>query len=88
MYYYIGKRLVEKILEAKKWPRSLPKVTDKAIAIAVAELLVKHNFFHRSEKVDGKKGYMKISQKNVFEEEGYYTWYTSTYILEYIYTHI
>ena len=69
-----GKRLVEKVLEGKKWPRSLPKITDKAVAIAVAEVLVKHHFFHRSEKVDGKKGYLRISQRNVFEENGYYTW--------------
>lgn len=40
----------------------------------MADILIKSNFFHRSEKVEGKKGYLKISQKNVFEENGYYTW--------------
>ena len=62
------------MLEGKKWPRSLPKISDKAVAIAVAEVMVKNHFFHRSEKVDGKKGYLRISQRNVFEESGYYTW--------------
>ena len=69
--------MIERLLESgnsKKWPRSLPKISDKAVACAVAELLVKKNFFHRSEKVDGKKGYLRISQRNVFEENGYYTW--------------
>lgn len=72
--YFKGRRLVECVMEAKKWPKSLPKITDKGVARAVAALLVQGNFFHRSEKIPDKKGYLKISQKNVFEESGYYTW--------------
>mmetsp|Transcript_90822 Transcript_90822/g.256526 ORF Transcript_90822/g.256526 Transcript_90822/m.256526 type:complete len:338 (+) Transcript_90822:83-1096(+) len=72
--YFKGQRLVECVLEGKKWPKSLPKITDKGVARLVAGLLVQGNFFHRSEKIPDKKGYLKISQKNVFEEKGYYTW--------------
>ena len=54
--YFKGKRLVECILEGKKWPKSIPKITDKAIAIIIANLLIQSSFVHRSEKVEGKKG--------------------------------
>jgi len=72
--YFKGKRLLECILEAKKWPKSIPRITDEAVAVKVSDLLIDAQFFHRSEKVKEKKGYLKISQKNVFEEKGYYTW--------------
>lgn len=74
--YFKGKKLVEVILDAnnKKWPRSLPRITEAAVAVEVAELLLRAQFFHRSEKYGEKKGYLKISQVNVFEEKGYYTW--------------
>eukprot|EP01041_Mallomonas_annulata_P009816 gene9816-20416_t len=72
--YFKGKRLVECILEAKKWPKSLPKITDRNDASTVAQLLIKSSYFHRSEKVEGKKGNLMYSQKNIFEETGYYTW--------------
>lgn len=65
---------MECVLEAKKWPKSIPVITDKGIARLVADALIKASFFHRSEKVEDKKGYLKISQRNVFEENGYYTW--------------
>jgi len=73
--YFKGKRLVECLLgEAKKWPKSLPKITDKGTAVLVAGKLIEKAFFHRSEKLEMKKGFLKISQKNVFEDDGYYTW--------------
>lgn len=62
-YVHTGKRLVECILEAKKWPKSIPKISDSGIAIAVANLLVQSKFFHRSEKVEGKKGVLKVLSK-------------------------
>ena len=50
--YFKGKRLVEKLLEDhKKWPKTLPKIQDKGLAIELADLLLKGSFFHRSEKV-------------------------------------
>mmetsp|Transcript_10894 Transcript_10894/g.17731 ORF Transcript_10894/g.17731 Transcript_10894/m.17731 type:complete len:342 (-) Transcript_10894:169-1194(-) len=72
--YFKGKKLVECVLEGKKWPKSIPKITDKGTARVVAGSLIQGNFFHRSEKVEDKKGYLKISPMNVFEENGYYTW--------------
>ena len=103
---------MECVLEAKKWPKSIPVITDKGVARMVAASLIQSSFFHRSEKVEDKKGYLKvscvtkrrwhfnkwlwhhssfllilfyltsflsctplqISQRNVFEETGYYTW--------------
>lgn len=56
-----GKKLVESILEAKKWPKSLPKLTDRAVIHAVANSLIQATFFHRSEKVVEKKGYLTVS---------------------------
>ncbi len=61
--YFKGKRLIECILDQKnpKWPKSLPKVTEADIAMEIAELLLQANFYHRSEKVDEKKGYLRVS---------------------------
>lgn len=72
--YFKGKRFVECLIEAKKWPKTLPKITDRSVAAGVAQLMIKAQYFHRSEKVDGKKGNLVFSQKNFFEETGYYTW--------------
>jgi hypothetical protein len=49
-------------LEAKKWPKSIPVITDKGVARVVAGLLIQSSFFHRSEKVEDKKGYLKVCQ--------------------------
>ena len=73
--YFKGKRLVECMLaENKKWPKSIPRIMDKGTAQLVAGALIQKAFFHRSEKVEGKKGFLQISKKNVFEDSGYYTW--------------
>jgi translocation protein SEC62 len=72
--YFKGKKFIESILENKNWPKKLPTVSDKATAILLAQELIKANIFHRSEKVKDKKGFLQISQRNVFEETGYYTW--------------
>ena len=61
-----GKRLIESLLESKKWPKSIPKITDKGTAQLVAGALVQSAFFHRSEKVDGKKGFLKVDEKTLF----------------------
>lgn len=55
-----GKRLLECIIEAKKWPKSIPRITDEAVAVKVSDLLIDAQFFHRSEKVKEKKGYLKV----------------------------
>jgi translocation protein SEC62 len=47
---------VECIIEGKKWPKYLPSIKDEDVAVAVADLLCAHQFFHRSEKVEVKKG--------------------------------
>lgn len=47
--------MVECILEGKKWPKSLPKVTDKKEAILIGELLIRSHIFHRSEKLAAEK---------------------------------
>lgn len=70
-----GQKLIDCLLEpGAKWPASLPKIEDRAQAVLVAEELIRASMFHRSEKIKGKKGVLQISQKNVFEAGGYYTW--------------
>lgn len=59
---FLGIRLIECVLEAKKWPKSIPKLTDRQVIVEVADLLLQANFFHRSEKVKEKKGYLKVSE--------------------------
>jgi hypothetical protein len=56
-----GKRLIESLLEGKKWPKSIPKITDKGTACLVATALIQKAFFHRSEKVEEKKGFLKVT---------------------------
>lgn len=51
--------MVDSIVEAKKWPKSLPKITDREVAVAVGNLLLESQFFHQSEKQE-KKGYLKV----------------------------
>jgi hypothetical protein len=60
LFFFLGKRLIESLLEATKWPKSIPKITDKGTAHLVAGALVQNAFFHRSEKVEGKKGFLKV----------------------------
>jgi hypothetical protein len=47
-------------LEAKQWPKNLPKIEDKGVAMTVASLLLKNTYFHRSEKIEDKKGHLKV----------------------------
>ncbi len=58
--YTIGKRFVEAILQPKKWPSNIPQVNDKAVAILLGQQLIKAGFFHRSEKLDDKKGALQV----------------------------
>ncbi len=66
--------MIECILETKKWPKSIPRITEEEVAVKVAEALIHAGFFHRSEKVKEKKGYLKFTQQNNFDVKGYYTW--------------
>jgi translocation protein SEC62 len=80
--YFRGARLISCLYEEedgpilKKWPKTLPKLEDKAQALLVAELLLRGEYFHRSEKEPDKKNptCLRIAKHNVFEEVGYYTW--------------
>lgn len=56
----IGKRLVECILEGKKWPKLLPKITNREIAVQLGDILLKELIFHRSEKDPEHKGVLKV----------------------------
>ena len=54
--------MIECILEGKKWPKSLPKVTDKQIAVALGELLIDQevSYFIRCEKTEDQKGILRV----------------------------
>ena len=58
--------MIECILAAKKWPKNLPKITERSVAVSVAQLLVKAEYFHRSEKVEAKKGYLVVSINYIY----------------------
>ena len=58
--FFKGKKLVESILEGKKWPKSIPAITNREVAIAVGNLLCSSQFFHRSEKIEGKKSVLAV----------------------------
>lgn len=58
--YFKGKRLIECLLEGSKWPKNLPKIEDKGVALQVASTLLRKGFFHRSEKDDDKKGHLVV----------------------------
>lgn len=65
--------------KARKWPKSLPKISDVAVALAVGNALLNKGFFHRSEKQDVKKGSERILtvspvSRQTFEEAGVFTW--------------
>jgi hypothetical protein len=68
--YFRGSRLLECLVELDdskplvKWPKTLPKIHDTAVAIGVAELLIQNDYFHRSEKVPDKKKFLKVSKNN------------------------
>jgi len=51
---------VECLLEAKKFPKTLTKITDRSVAAALAQLMIKKEYFHRSEKIEGKKGNLMV----------------------------
>ncbi|CAM9276800.1 unnamed protein product, partial [Ectocarpus fasciculatus] len=72
--FFKGDRLVQCLLHPKKWPQSLPAITEKSAAHAIGAMLIKQQFIHRSEKDGNKKGFLHVSKKQVFEDGGYYTW--------------
>ena len=86
--YFKGKNFITILLDmgmgvdpkkSKKWPKSIPKITDKAVALLVGNALLHKNFFHRSNKEDteNKKSgdrILTVSPVQIFEEGGVYTW--------------
>ena len=52
---------MESLIDAKKWPKGLPRITETNVAYYVASLLLKNQYFHRSEKIESKKGYLKVN---------------------------
>jgi hypothetical protein len=49
------------LLSPKKWPQSLPAITEKSVAHQIATLLIKHQYIHRSEKDPARKGFLRVS---------------------------
>jgi translocation protein SEC62 len=55
-----------------KWPKNLPKITDRTDAVKIARNLCKAQYLLRAEKVS--KGILQMSRNKEFEESGYYAW--------------
>jgi hypothetical protein len=52
-------------MEGNKWPKNLPKIEDKQVALQLAATLLRKGFFHRSEKDDDKKGHLVVRRERV-----------------------
>ena len=53
--------------------KGMPAITSEAEATHVAKLMLKHEYFHRSQK-GADKGYLEMSRDQTFDPAGYYTW--------------
>lgn len=58
--YFKGKRLIESLLDGQQWPKNLPKITEKGMALELASTLLQRGYFHRSEKNPDKKGHLIV----------------------------
>jgi translocation protein SEC62 len=67
-----GEKLIKFLVGAKL--KGLPVIETEEMAKSICEILLRHEYFHRSEKAG--KGMLEVSkpQNNVFVPEGYYTW--------------
>ncbi|GMI46122.1 hypothetical protein TrCOL_g12754 [Triparma columacea] len=72
--YLKGEKLITSMVEPKKgkWPKNLPKITDRTDAVKIARNLCKAQYLLRAEKVS--KGILQMSRNKEFEESGYYAW--------------
>jgi len=72
--YLKGEKLVTAMVEPKKgkWPKNLPRISDRTDAIKIAKTLCSSQYLLRSEKVS--KGVLSMSRTKDFDEPGYYVW--------------
>lgn len=76
--YFKGARLIESLLtlsqHAKLLPKELVPIEEKGTAMLVASALLQQNYFLKSEKIEGKKGYLRFVNSKIFDENSYFTW--------------
>lgn len=70
--YFKGEKLIKFLTNEKNKIKGMPPITSEAEAIQVAKALLKHEYFHRSEKKG--KGALEVCREQTFELTGYYTW--------------
>ncbi|CAM9862042.1 unnamed protein product [Ascophyllum nodosum] len=74
--YFKGEKLVKFLVTNTKKGR--PQISTEEEALRVCKALLRHEYFHRSEKVKDMKGagerHLEVSRDNRFEKDGYYTW--------------
>ena len=62
--YFKGSRLIESLLTLSQHSKLLPKelipIEEKGTAMLVASALLQQNYFLKSEKIEGKKGYLRV----------------------------
>lgn len=57
----VGERLIQCLMKPnKKWPQSLPAITEKEAAQTIGAMLIKQQYIHRSEKDPSKKGFLHV----------------------------
>eukprot|EP00611_Tribonema_gayanum_P018470 TRINITY_DN3159_c0_g1_i1.p1 TRINITY_DN3159_c0_g1~~TRINITY_DN3159_c0_g1_i1.p1 ORF type:complete len:364 (+),score=117.20 TRINITY_DN3159_c0_g1_i1:78-1094(+) len=69
--YFKGEKLLKYLQENKV--KGMPAIASEAEALHVAKALLRHEYFHRSEKTDAK-GFLEVSRDQTFIATGYYTW--------------
>eukprot|EP00640_Fibrocapsa_japonica_P003262 CAMPEP_0113935528 /NCGR_PEP_ID=MMETSP1339-20121228/2674_1 /TAXON_ID=94617 /ORGANISM="Fibrocapsa japonica" /LENGTH=326 /DNA_ID=CAMNT_0000937723 /DNA_START=121 /DNA_END=1101 /DNA_ORIENTATION=+ /assembly_acc=CAM_ASM_000762 len=70
--YFKGEKVIKFLLENREKER--PPVKTEADAIRLCRGLMREGFFHRSERVPGEKGILRICRTPGFDQTGYYTW--------------
>eukprot|EP00904_Undaria_pinnatifida_P000457 jgi/Undpi1/10411/HiC_scaffold_29.g12861.m1 len=74
--YFKGEKLVKFLVGNTKKGRPIIKTEEEAVRVCKA--LLRHEYFHRSEKVKEQKGagerHLEVSADNSFNKDGYFTW--------------
>jgi translocation protein SEC62 len=70
--FFKGEKLITWLLESENPKR--PDIDDRKEATRLARLLLRNQFFHRSEKSEDNKKMLRPTKAQEWDDKGYYTW--------------